>query len=326
MLDSNQMTSVDTNNTLQPNLDVDPVVDHPPPDDRRSKNDSVGGFTRMDPTGRFLRVVVIGETGSGKSTTINALAGKQVVETSDSARGCTDHHTTVTIQDSHGISYEFVDTIGLNEVTTGTVDPQRALANFLAFLRDNQQGFNLILFCVRRDRLTQQAQATYNVMVKKLYSQAATEPPPVLIFVSGIFVKQATPQDWCIENRQAFVQAGLEEADATVDGLHCLSLPSNSPNVVLERAEIREKSTQRAWTQVRTRASPEPRPLYSNASEMIHLGIFLWNLFVDLCSSIPSPVHGNLKNAFGLVKKLPQQIRHLVEAMGINAEEAMALW
>ena len=282
--------------------------------------------TDPSPT-RRCRVLVIGETGSGKSTTINALAGKEVVATSDGANGCTDNYKTVSFT-RLGVAYEFIDTIGLNEVTTGTVDQAMALKNFFTFLRDNKDGFNLIIFCLKRDRLTKQAQATYNVMIKKLYSQAPTTPPPVLLFVGGMFVEQEEPQDWCRDNREAFVDAGFEEAQDTLDGLHCFSLPSKSPNPQLDTIykDIRMESTRRAWKLVEARACPELRPFYSTSSGMVRLGMTMWNMFVDLCAYIPSPFGGTLKDAFGLVKTVPQTVRQLVQGLGMSVEEFMQAW
>ena len=269
------------------------------------------------------RILVIGSTGAGKSTLINALLGSDVMATSSDARGCTASYAVESVEHK-GITYEFVDTVGLNEPEGGTVGKTDALLMFFQFLRDNHQGFNLIIFCMREERMTEQTKATYQVMVKDLYSQAENEAPPVLLFVGGIFLSYATPQEWCDQNRDTFLLQGFVEARQAQDGLHCISLPPVSPNPMMEAAfeGVRKQSTARAWALIEKHSVPEALPFFDGFQNMMKLGYYMWNRLVDLADRIPSLDGTTLKHHLGLVKAVPSQLWDKVKHLGFSKEEA----
>jgi energy-coupling factor transporter ATP-binding protein EcfA2 len=273
--------------------------------------------------GNFIpcRVLVIGSTGSGKSTLISALAGTQLAETSADAQGCTASYSSF-FHTRRGNLYEFIDTVGLNEVDSGKVNQIDAMKMFFGFLKENSAGFNLIIFCTREERLTAQAKATYQVMVKDLYSQAKVDPPPVLIVVGGTFLAQADPQDWCVKNRHFFVKEGYEEATDTLDQFHCISLPDTSPNPRLESVyeKIRADSTSRAWKLIDTFVTPECRPFYKGHRGLMSLGVSLWNRFVDISDTL------GLKQVFGFSKAIPEVLWKIVKDLGLSKDVAAELY
>jgi hypothetical protein len=234
--------------------------------------------------------------------------------------GCTASYWSF-FHTRRGNLYEFIDTVGLNEVDSGKVNQIDAMKMFFGFLKENSAGFNLIIFCIREELLTAQAKATYQVMVKDLYSQAKVDPPPVLIVVGGTFLAQADPQDWGVKNRHFFVKEGYEEAIATLDQFHCISLPDTSPNPRLETVyeEIRADTTSRAWKLIDTFVTPECRPFYKGHIGLLTLGMSLWNLFVDISDTL------GLKHVFGLNKWIPEVLWEIVKDLGISKEDAAGL-
>lgn len=251
------------------------------------------------------RVLVIGSTGAGKSTLINALSGYDAMKTSADAKGCTGSYSSVNVV-HHGVKYEFIDTVGVNEPDGGKVRKSDAMKLFFKFLKDNKEGFNLIVFCTREARITTEAKATYDIMVKKLYSIKG-EAPPVLIVVGGMFFEYESPQDWCRNNRDYFVNQGFSEAGSEGRFL-CLSLPGKPKNMVLEKtlSAIRADSTKKAWEAIETVVAPSPIKLWSDWHDFLGLGKVLWNLIARF---------------FGLPLAIPEELEKLLDNLGFTAEE-----
>lgn len=257
------------------------------------------------------RVLVIGSTGAGKSTLINALVGHDVMDTSSDAMGCTGYYSSVVTQHNK-VEYEFIDTVGVNEPEEGTVSRSEALKLFFKFLKDNKEGFNLIIFCTREGRMTEESKSTYEIMVKKLYSSSEDgKAPPVLIFVGGMFLDYDTPQTWCEKNRAAFVKQGFIEAQKELDAFHAIALPK-SKNQTLEAvfSLARAESTERAWQVIERTMAPAPVELYTHIKGLLGLFQNLWNLIA--------------KN-FGWPMIIPRVLQEIAQACGFTTREISEL-
>lgn len=255
------------------------------------------------------RVLVIGSTGSGKSTLINALVGYDAMGTSSDAMGCTCWYSTVRARHDD-VTYEFIDTVGINEPEEGgTVSRSDALRMFFKFVKDNADGFNLIVFCTREGRMTEESKQTYDIMVKKLYagSESRQTPPPVLIFVGGMFLDYEDPQAWCEKNRDTFVKQGFDEASVDRDAFHAIALP-RSKNPMLETvfARARESSVRRAWSVIERTMAPAPVRLYTSVRGLLGLVQHVWN---------------GIAANFGWPMIIPDVLRDIAKACGFTSRE-----
>ncbi|KAF9445209.1 hypothetical protein P691DRAFT_795754 [Macrolepiota fuliginosa MF-IS2] len=125
-------------------------------------------------------VIVFGETGAGKSSLINMLAGDDVVVVSDAARGCTSESASspITID---GTQYILWDASGLNEGERGTVPMGEALYSLCNLVRKLEDGVNLLVYCGR---------------------------VPVAIVITGL-ENETRMEDWWDANEQMFTASGM---------------------------------------------------------------------------------------------------------------------
>ncbi|KAG1897015.1 uncharacterized protein F5891DRAFT_1051103, partial [Suillus fuscotomentosus] len=100
-----------------------------------------------------LNFVIFGETGVGKSSLVNLLAGKTVAKSSSGLKCCTLESTEYTITSSeHQLNVRLFDTVGLNNVTmNGKSHLVDALvkAHKLVTSLQNQGGIHGLLFCIK---------------------------------------------------------------------------------------------------------------------------------------------------------------------------------
>jgi len=273
-------------------------------------------------TSGVRRVLVIGSTGTGKSTLINNLLQREEMRTSSDVQGCTADYASATV-DRKGLKYEFIDTVGLNEPDGGTVSKGDALKMLIKFLNENSEGFNLIIYCLREERMTEQSKVTYQVMVKDLYKYATVEAPPVILAVGGMFTKFSMPQGWCEKNRDYFLLQGFEEATKDMNLLHCFSFPDTSPMEALENVYegMRADSSDRAWTTIENNALVHPRPYTNDWHGVFKLGMYLWNRLCDAAKKIPISGEETLDRALGMVKAAPEIFSEIGARLGIDPDE-----
>lgn len=277
-------------------------------DDRENEDSTTCTATSTTPSrSHHNRVLVIGSTGAGKSTLVNALVGYEAMDTSSDAMGCTGFYSSV-VTHYNKVEYEFIDTVGVNEPEEGTVSRSEALKLFFKFLKDNKEGFNLIIFCTREGRLTEESKATYEIMVKKLYSSSESgEAPPVLIFVGGMFLEYDAPQDWCENNRATFLNQGFIEAQKELDAFHAVALPkSKKPALEAVFSVTRQESTARAWEIIERTMAPAPIELYTHIKGLLGLFQSLWN---------------SIAKNFGWPMIIPRVLQEIAKACGFSPRE-----
>jgi len=116
---------------------------------------------------RTKRFLLIGETGVGKTHTVNVLCGTDYV-VSDSAIGTTFEFQKAHCRNIGRDDIELIDTIGLSEGDAGRVHPAVAFAKLVAFARDSGQGFNGIILVVGSPKVTKSMQENYRLFVETI--------------------------------------------------------------------------------------------------------------------------------------------------------------
>jgi GTPase SAR1 family protein len=167
--------------------------------------------TRVTPP-RARNVVIFGESGSGKSSVINALAQNQVAATSSSAAGCTFRYQKHEVELS-GERFVLFDTVGLDEGTAGTVPAAEAEANLKSLLRElmspGSNGIGLLVYCVRSVRVSRALLRNYNLF----YSAICRKKVPIVVIVTGLENQEPDMESWWYANGREFKRCGMHFED-----------------------------------------------------------------------------------------------------------------
>ncbi|KAF8441412.1 hypothetical protein L210DRAFT_3447054 [Boletus edulis BED1] len=155
---------------------------------------------------RTRNIIVFGETGVGKSSVINMIAGKHVTRTSNDAVGCTFRHQCYQVP-LDGLSVNLWDTAGLDEGTEGTVPAGQAENNLKAFLRQitRWNGIDLLLYCVRGTRVRQALLRNYNIF----YGAICRKKVPVALVVTGLENYEGDMETWWAEHEKDLIKHGM---------------------------------------------------------------------------------------------------------------------
>ncbi|KAI9572096.1 P-loop containing nucleoside triphosphate hydrolase protein [Boletus coccyginus] len=162
-----------------------------------------------DPDRALLRarnVIVFGESGVGKSSVINTIAGKHITQTSNDAVGCTFRYQCYQVL-LDGFTVNLWDTVGLDEGSEGTVPARQAESNLKAFLRQitRWNGIDLLLYCVRGTRVRQALLRNYNIF----YAAICRKKVPVALVVTGLENYEGNMEAWWTKHEKDLVKHGM---------------------------------------------------------------------------------------------------------------------
>lgn len=167
---------------------------------------------------KSLNIILFGETGVGKSSLVNLIAGKDVATTSGDSDSCTMTYRPYSFE-VHGMSYTIWDTRGFDEADTVTKARGYLAAVEQAYklIRDLRAkgGVDLLVHCHRGGRITTTTRSNY-----RLFHEALCESKVPMALVITFLERHARMENWWEENFEAFEKHGMRAAGhACVTGL-----------------------------------------------------------------------------------------------------------
>ncbi|KAG0697663.1 hypothetical protein DFH29DRAFT_1003513 [Suillus ampliporus] len=160
---------------------------------------------------RERNVVIFGESGSGKSSVINAIMQKELAKTSSDAAGCTFSYQRHRVEIS-GQRFVLFDTAGLNEGTVGTVPAAKAEEKLKGLLRElmspGSDGIGLLVYCIRSTRARRALIRNFNIF----YSAICRKKVPIVLVVTGL-ENEVVMENWWDTNGKEFKNRGMHFED-----------------------------------------------------------------------------------------------------------------
>lgn len=151
---------------------------------------------------RERNIVIFGETGSGKSSIINAITQQQLAKTSNDAHGCTSTTQRYPVEIS-GQKFVLIDTVGLNLGTADALPTAKAEKKLKGLLRDlmssRLDGISLLVYCMYSTIAPCALVRAYN----EFYSGICQKKVPIVVVVTGL-EKETRMESWWDTNKDKF--------------------------------------------------------------------------------------------------------------------------
>ncbi|KAF7969663.1 hypothetical protein HWV62_26711 [Athelia sp. TMB] len=157
-------------------------------------------------------VIICGQTGAGKSSLVNLIAGKPIAKTSDGLEGCTPGYVRydVKLKARSGVpalSITLWDTAGFDEGARGTVGNDRAISD-LAKLKDLLgNAANLVIYCVPLGVITANVADHYKI-IRKTFGDS--------VLLAIVVTKMENERDadaWWVRNEGQYKKTFLDFND-----------------------------------------------------------------------------------------------------------------
>lgn len=145
-------------------------------------------------------IVIFGESGVGKSSIINLLAGKQVAKTSPDAKHCTLRYEAYDVI-IENVPYRIYDTAGVDGDRMDPVGFLDAVTNAHKLMEElnKKGGPHLLLYCIKAGRI----QPTFTTNYRLFYEFLFEEKIPVGLVVTHL-EREDPMDDWYTRNKGSF--------------------------------------------------------------------------------------------------------------------------
>lgn len=246
-----------------------------------------------------IRVLVFGETGTGKTSLCNALSGEKK-PVSSQAVGVTFQSQNYLPFIYHNESYIITDTVGLNESDKGTVKATEAFKNLLELIKNSKNGFNLMVH-VARGRITKSFNDNYKFFVEIIMQ----EKVPVILVQTGC--ENTEPMSlWVEENKLFFEHQGFKYKSIIASCFAETQIPDFKPRY----DKLRNESKETVLFNIEKYALERPFILYKDSKGLIRVIKRLWN---GLCAFFEVP---------DWKVKINKSLYELLRRMGFSKDEA----
>ncbi|KDR80470.1 hypothetical protein GALMADRAFT_1201748 [Galerina marginata CBS 339.88] len=148
----------------------------------------------MSPT---PNIVLFGESGCGKSSIVNMIAGRELAAVSSSVNGCTFTSARYEV-DIQGTLFNVYDTAGLDEGDNGTVPKQAATVQLFRLLKTLDTGINLLVFCVR-GKIKPGTHKNWRLFHEIICRRQV----PIVLAITGLEDEENMDEFW-VRNKEAF--------------------------------------------------------------------------------------------------------------------------
>lgn len=149
--------------------------------------------------GSIFNVVIFGEAGAGKSSVVNMIAGRQVVQPSINKAGYPSQ-TKPHVVNLDGTPIKLWVTAGLNEEDNGTPSAKHSIINLYKLVKRLEDGISLLVYCVRGPEIKNSITRNYRLFHHGLCQQKV----PIVLVVTGL--EGEHPMDAWWEMNQAVFQ------------------------------------------------------------------------------------------------------------------------
>ena len=188
---------------------------------------------------------MFGQTGTGKSSLVNLLAGKEIAKVSSQAAGCTSTIQEYRIPSDVGDIYKIWDTPGLNEGEAGNVPDQEAFKQLYSLVNRWGSDIPLIVYCIRGSRLTDMARVNYDLF----YGIICEGKVPIVLVVTGLELGNEMDQ-WWGHNVKLIERMGM-----AFEGYACVTTTKGSGGIYEDKFRV---SQDRVWALLKEHGNGVP--------------------------------------------------------------------